>query len=550
MASGGSDAEAQARSSNVDRMCSLEGFDVIIVCTGSEHQASYWQARLEAGQGSIIPHGSKVLAVTEDWPGGAGNALGTLFAWQNAAALARARYPGFDLDAELNSGRISAGLFHTAGKGTRLAPLPGSESNNKPGVKLPAAVRRGGGSGGSGGADGESAVALTILEAVIKQTSIYARSRRGRLSVFWGDQVFIASVSADYTPTCHADILCTLGPMPDAETWRARGLDKYGLIAVTASGAAQVEKVDHATAVRLLASLGAVSQVGASLGSFSVSAALLAALLSEFAGELRARAGKLDTDPHLWMPLTLPCAAYVELMAQKGVAEGDAAAHHARMAGVRERLMQADGGGACGLFGAVDVGAAAYWWDYGQLPLYVKNCLLLCAQGPEAALLRRFAAAEQCSGGGSGGGGGGGASVDAASVVSACALGAGSVRGSALAFVRCARVEAEGCILVNVTARKVTAGPGAVVYNVVDDSEEGLSVAAGGVLVGVGDAQGGQTLVRSSKDVDGGKAWKEAVLGNSRSFEQIYEANMTADVAAVERLRTAAAHVLWRSIQG
>ena len=28
-------------------------------------------------------------------------------------------------------------LYHTAGKGTRLAPLPGAENNNKPGVKLP-----------------------------------------------------------------------------------------------------------------------------------------------------------------------------------------------------------------------------------------------------------------------------------------------------------------------------------------------------------------------------------------------------------------------------
>ena len=28
-------------------------------------------------------------------------------------------------------------IYHTAGKGTRLAPLPGAENNNKPGVKLP-----------------------------------------------------------------------------------------------------------------------------------------------------------------------------------------------------------------------------------------------------------------------------------------------------------------------------------------------------------------------------------------------------------------------------
>jgi hypothetical protein len=62
--------------------------------------------------------------------------------------------------------------------GSRLAPLPGAENNNKPGVKLPASLT----------VDGAS-VPLTILEAVIKQTGVYASSRKGRLSVYWGDQV-------------------------------------------------------------------------------------------------------------------------------------------------------------------------------------------------------------------------------------------------------------------------------------------------------------------------------------------------------------------------
>lgn len=46
---------------------------------------------------------------------------------------------------------------------------------------------------------------------------------------------------AAYVPTHHVDILCSLGPMPSAEEWGEKGLDKYGLIAVNASGeAAQV----------------------------------------------------------------------------------------------------------------------------------------------------------------------------------------------------------------------------------------------------------------------------------------------------------------------
>ena len=29
---------------------------------------------------------------------------------------------------------MSVAIYHTAGKGTRLAPLPGAENNNKPGL--------------------------------------------------------------------------------------------------------------------------------------------------------------------------------------------------------------------------------------------------------------------------------------------------------------------------------------------------------------------------------------------------------------------------------
>lgn len=58
---------------NIATMNSLEGFDVVIVCCSSQKQANYWQKRLEDGRGSIMPLSSIVLAVQEDWPGGAGN---------------------------------------------------------------------------------------------------------------------------------------------------------------------------------------------------------------------------------------------------------------------------------------------------------------------------------------------------------------------------------------------------------------------------------------------------------------------------------------------
>lgn len=247
-------------------------------------------------------------------------ALGTLYAYKNAVALANERY-GLNIDKSLEDGSISIGLYHTAGKGTRLAPLPGAENNNKPGVKLPSTIKCGG-----------KLVPMTILEAVIKQTSSYARSRPGRLSVFWGDQVFIPTVPIEYNVTHHVDILCSLGPMPSEQDWKEKGMDKYGLIAQSENGdSAQVDKVDHANAISLLSGLGQIVGVGVSLGSFSISSFILFALLEEFKDELEARKGKLDSDPHLWMPMTLDKEPYIRLMQQKEVSPEVASRHYDRI---------------------------------------------------------------------------------------------------------------------------------------------------------------------------------------------------------------------------
>ncbi len=60
---------------NIEVMNSLEGFDIIIVCCSSDKQALYWQHRLEKGRGAVLPLAATVLAVEEDWPGGAGNGI-------------------------------------------------------------------------------------------------------------------------------------------------------------------------------------------------------------------------------------------------------------------------------------------------------------------------------------------------------------------------------------------------------------------------------------------------------------------------------------------
>ena len=54
----------------------------------------------------------------------------------------------------------------------------------------------------------------------------------------------------------------------------------------------------------------------------------------------------------------------------------------------------------------------------------------------------------------------GSVTVDAASCVSSSTLGSGSVTSSVLSIVRCNSIQADGCVLINVTAVRIVARPG------------------------------------------------------------------------------------------
>jgi len=492
-------------------------FDVTIICTTDDHQAAFWMSKLDSGGDEQFP---LVIAVSEDWnaSGGAGNGLGTLYAWKKACDYAKEHCNGLDLPDLLGKGEISASLYHTAGKGTRMAPLPASENNNKPGVKLPFPNQ------------------CNVLEAVVRQTGIYASSRKGRLSVFWGDQVFLPPSVENYlyTPTHHVDIMCTLlgDTAPTAEEWAAQGLDKYGVIAVLegdAREAAQVEKVSHETATEMLGELGTIAQVGPSLGSFSVSAAILDGLCTEYSKELTEKVGKLDTDPHFWMPLTLPEASYVKLMLQKGVGEETSKEHYARMKAFSESFKASND--TLGLFGAVDVGKDACWWDYGQLKLYSENSLLLLDdENPESKLLRKFLDITEGPSEGLVG-----EVQHTHSYAFDCKLGSGSVTDSVLSKVSAKEINADGAIIVNCVAPKITAGKGAILYNLIGDTE--IVAPPGRVCVAVTSEDGTSMEIASKMDIDGGKAWKKVVEGNPLSFEDVRNQNMNADISKVDQKR-------------
>jgi len=91
--------------------------------------------------------------------------------------------------------------------------------------------------------------------------------------------------------------------------------------------------------------------------------------------------------------------------------------------------------------------------------------------------------------------------------------------------------------VIGVTARALKLGRGCVLYNVVDDSDSGIVLEDGQVLVGVVGDDGKQMLVRSTTSTDGGTSWKTAVEGNSHSFEQLHAANADADILKIDELR-------------
>lgn len=101
------------------------------------------------------------------------------------------------------------------------------------------------------------------------------------------------------------------------------------------------------------------------------------------------------------------------------------------------------------------------------------------------------------------------------------------MRDSVLSNVRCKYIEADNCILINVTAERIIAKSGSIIYNVIDTGRgstsephtpgghalfsggngatvRGLQVNSREVMVGVFSEDGAQTVMRSDLDTDGG----------------------------------------------
>lgn len=478
-----------------------DGMDVVIVSTSCPAQAHYWQQRLEATRGLVCIPEALILVVHEDWTGGAGNALGTLYAYQKAAEQAHKRY-AIDLSAAQAAGAAVA-IYHTAGKGTRLAPLPGSEANNKSSVKLPSHIHCGQGS-----------YILTMLEAVIRQTSLYASSRKGRLSVFWGDQIFIPTAPLPYEATHAVDILMSPLSKITADIWEKRHLANYGLIAVDGAGhAQQVEKITYADYL-LLREKGCISAdggLGISLGSFSLSHVITTALLEEFSDELSKRQQSLDSDPHFWMPLSLDEKTYLLMRERQGENRQWLIQHYQRMQAVKERLETR------ALLSAVSVGQGSYWWDYGQLKHYCSNILKLCEQGDEAQAMRQFFALDASPSNHS-------LNIDNCSRLLGCQIGSGRIERSILVGVTADHVDVKDSVIISSSAPKISC-EGNLLYNVRDNRPIVMDPHA--VRADAFSPKENRHLpFYTHLERDGKHDWAQLLPGNLLSYADLYQLNI------------------------
>lgn len=481
---------------NIEKMYSIvndgSGFDVAIIVSSNKKQSEFWQQRLNVTAKNIIGEKTRVISLQEDWPGGAGQLLGTLYAWKKAQQVTDV------YSVIVNGGTVA--MYHTAGKGTRMAPLPAVEANNKSAIKLPRMIDVAG-----------IRLPMTVLEAVIFQTGIFAASRTGRLCVFWGDQVFIPSNPVDSDQAHHGEILDIRSTIPvDEENW-VRQWQSYGLIIPADNGGVLQREKQKWSEVQELIQQEIIRKdsngdivLGKSLGCFTLSYELLSALLTEFEAELSAKQGKLDSDPHLWMPLTSEADDFVF--------RGGDPVYWDRINRFKERFLSYENS-SMGLFGDRDIGTDTLWWDYGQVQLYHRNFLKALEDSSEGECLRKFydldrfrvmsSSSDGCQ-------------IENAIIIDSSA--SGDIKNCLLLNSRADSINISGSVLINSIASNIKANE-SLIYNCTHLIDDDLG--QGTIVSDIFLPPHGRIRMRANMEQDGKEDWDTILPGNPYSYAQL-----------------------------
>lgn len=477
--------------------------DILIISTDTLLQKRFWEQRLASQKGCLLKKDAIILIVDEDWPGGAGNGLGSLYAYRKAQEQGKALF-GIDIFEKQKSG-ASIALYHTTGMGKRLCPFTLSEYNNKSAVKLPCLV------------SSDSTKIATLLEGVIKQTSTDAQNRKSRFSVYWGDQIFIPKSPFPYNPKYHIDILVKNCPAPSQQKWTEMGLENYGLVVCNALGQYElIDKSDFASFQNLILSNKILVHDGINLsfGSFSLSTDLTMALLTEFEIEIKEKNKKMDSDPFFWMPLTLDYETYEKFMQKKGYQKEEIIKHYHRMQKFKEKtLMQFPENE---LFGIVNLGNDCYWWDYGTIDAYYSNNMKLTRNDAESQAMRSFFNIN-----------GEGTlptssklKIDANSFLLNCEIKSGSIKNSILVGVKAENVNISNSIIINSLAKSISADQ-AIMYNV--NEVEDVILNAEEVRADLFLPNDQHFKIYSKLGRDGKEDWNIKLPSNEFSYEELFK---------------------------
>jgi len=344
-----------------------QGFDVIII-VASVGNKEYWERRLQVSRNEILSPKTKIFVAEEDWAGGAGQLLGTLYAFQKANKEMFLK--------ELLQQKGTVAIYHAAGHGKRMAPLCGTEVNNKPGIKLPKMVKI-----------EDKETPLTVLEAAIFSTQIFARSREGRICVFWGDQVFIPAQKAKRETRLPVEIFGIKRRFSLSKKDWQKNWQPYGILISTKKRRILLrEKISWPKIQKFLEGgyfkedkEGKVA-LTRSLGCFSINPPFLEMLLDEFLKEIETKRRNLNTDFHLWVPLTSRKKEYQS--------EGGSTIYWERIKKMRRNFIQKTGRKR--ILGVKDLGEKTLWLDYGHLRNYFFNLLKLLKKTDEGETIRGF----------------------------------------------------------------------------------------------------------------------------------------------------------------
>lgn len=491
-----------------------QGMDIIIISTGSKQLEEAWENRFQYSRKEIAKPDASIIVIHEDWLKGAGNGLGTLYAYQKAREKGKKLF-GFDLYDRQKEG-ASIAIYHTAGIGSRLYPLTASEYGNKPGVILPGPLNK-----------DDPLQLITTLEAVIRQTAIYAPSRKGRLSVFWGDQLFIPSKNSEYEPKYHVDILAMVSQMPSKLEWESRKLENYGLITL-GENVKQIEKCDYATLKELIAEKKIQIQkgLGISMGSFSLSTPMTFELLHEFSDELQQKKEKIDSDTYWWMPLTLDFESYLNVMQKKQSPVPQIRQHFQRMQNFKEKFCKQYPD--LELFGAVDIGSDSYWWDYGTNDSYFQNIIKLTQQSKEADIMKRFFKLHQHTREHEG------ITHDESSCLLNCHIRSGRIKNSVLIGVDAEFVDVEDCVILNTSAKTIQ-GQHKLIYNVVEHGDLRLDNSDIRADMFLPDSRLHLKL-HTQFGRNGKDDWKTKLSGNIHSWEELDQLLKKIDIVKAKHL--------------